>query len=110
MCATAKKSENQECPCDRKTFPVPSYEKKFDKDPEMPSIVTETLRLVPVPGMMVERTEESLDIEVPDNTLRPMAASAFRFVKPNPFPSNTTVPGDKQGAFDDDRDERNRRS
>ena len=75
-----------------------------------PAIVIEILRLLPVPGKIFESREESLDITVPDDMLAPMAAAASREGNPNPFPKIDRLPGEKQGALNEDSDVRNSRS
>ena len=68
---------------------VPSYEKTFERDPATPPIVIATLRPVPVPGGMLERTAESLKKELEVDALTPIDTAATKEENPNPLPNNT---------------------
>ena len=93
---------------------VPSYEKTFERDPVRPPIVIETLSPVPMPGEILERTEESLEIVLSLDKLAPIDTAAVTcdsFVEnPKPFPNNKKLPGEKHGALNLDADERMGRS
>jgi hypothetical protein len=84
---------------------VPSYEKNRVIDPAAPERDIETLKLIPVPGDMLESIAESLNIAVCTDALAPMAEVASRKGKPNPFPNRKRLPGEKHGALKEDSEE-----